>query len=500
MGKTRPEPAETETEPRQPGPPPKSNDRKPGRPPKDHPASENSHSFFQTLSRVDRDDWGTRINLYLYRTEPTIDRTRQGDPKYIMTYGEPINEDRILADHGSGRYKMILNFRKPGAERGDEIDTGYISLLNMNFPPRIPPGDWVDDPHNKKWAWAKKHFPPENNGAAIAADPFKALETVSRIRKEVADELRPAPSDSPEERMLMLATVLEKLSPKPSNPDEFMKNIGTLMAQLRPPEDKMSAFMLEQYSDLLKEVLKTRKEDTTERPNSLTVVKEVITGFKELVPQFRELIPGVAEGTTTRSRMTSWQEFAVAMSPTLSAVLAPLAAVLAQTLTRVGQNPAPGAAPPPLALPPPQGNAGAPGAGNPPPLMPFLNIIANPMMNYAREMAAPINADPVEAGEDFAAWVHEGFGANANYHEAIATARLMGPLGVIAAFRVTPYWNDRGTNGQAPSLSSLETQLYPFYNAFLNWTPRPDEDQEGDDDDEPLTIHTASEAPEAPAA
>src|ERR1039458_1891319 len=82
-------------------------------------------SFYQTMNKVAKADWGPRATIYLYRVEPVIDRTRSGDLKYIMTYAEPINEDRIMADCGSGRYKLILNFRKPGADQGDTVDTTY---------------------------------------------------------------------------------------------------------------------------------------------------------------------------------------------------------------------------------------------------------------------------------------------------------------------------------------------------------------------------------------
>ena len=491
MAKATQEPAES-TERDQPLP--KSNTRKPGRPGKNSP-TEDSHSFFETVGKVHRDDWGTRYFLYVYRLEPVIDRTRGGEPKYIMQYTEAVNEDRLLADHGSGRYKLILNFRKPGVDRGDEIDTGYVALLNMNYPPKIAPGEWVDDPRNKQWAWAKAAFPKDPGAAAagIANDPLKALEAVSRIRKDLADEMKPNAGDTPEQRMLLLATIVEKLAPRASSPDETMKNIASIMTALRPPEDKLSAFLLEQHSDLMKEFLKAKQE--SDRPNNgLGVVKEIVTGLRDLMPQVRELIPG-AEGHGTRSRLNGWQEFAVAMGPTVASVLGPISAVVAQMFAARMQNPPPGAPPPQLALPhAPLGN-GAPGPG----LMPFLNIIANPLINYAREMAEPDHRDPQEVGEDFAAWVYEGFGSNALYNDAIGAARMMGPVGLIAAFRATPYWTDRGPLGAAPSLAMLESQLFPFLSAFLAWTPRHDDEdiEDGDDDEQPLKIHTASESPAA---
>ena len=107
------------------------------------------------MAKVSKADWGARANIYLYRVEPMIDRTRSGENKFVNVYAEPVSEDRVMADYGSGRYKLILNFRKPGAETGDLIDSMYMDILNMKYPPKIPLGEWVDDPRNKKWAWAK---------------------------------------------------------------------------------------------------------------------------------------------------------------------------------------------------------------------------------------------------------------------------------------------------------------------------------------------------------
>jgi hypothetical protein len=455
---------------------PKSNDRPRGRPTPEQRAreAEDSHNFFQTINKVHQDEWGSRYNLYVYRVEPVIDKTRSGEPKYVMCYAEPINEDRILAEHGSGRYKLILNFRKAGNDRGQEVDKGYISLLNMSFPPRIAPGEWVDDPRNKAWAWAKKHFPPDNE-PGTSTDPLKTLELFNKIRRDTAEELKPG--ESPENRMLTLATVLEKLSPKPHNPDETMKNMASVLAQLRPPEDKLSTFLLEQHTVLMKEFLKA-KEAAPERPNAVTVIKELVSGARELIPQFRELVPGIVggDGAVSRSRLNGWQELTVALAPHVGPVLSLL----------VGKMLAPGQPGAPPALP------AAPGQPvNGTAMMPFLQMIANPMVNYAREMAPPDNFDPSQTGQDFASWVFEGFGSNPHYAEAIAAARLMGPVGLIAAFRNTPFWNDRGPTNQAPSLAMLEAQLTPFFSSFLSWVPATEEEEE--DSDAPLVLQTASE-------
>ena len=463
-----------EAEPRtgQDAPLPKSNKRQKGRPTtaQQEQAAAECQAFFQTLTKITRDEWGARYNVYVYRNEPITDRTRSGESKYIMQYAEPVDEDRLLADHGSGRYKLMLNFRKAGAERGEAVDIAYISLLNTNFPPKIPPGEWVDDNRNRQWAWAKKYFPAEQGNAAAAgqADPLKTLETFNKIRKDVVDEMRP--TETPAGQMLTLATILEKLRPV--------------------SEDKLTPLLFNQYCEMTREFIKSKSEERPNSTNGLEMIKEVVKGFRELVPQVQQLIPGAAEGHAARSRLNSWQEFTVALAPHFSTVFSPLVNLL---MARMG-GPAgqPGAQFPAPALAPGQAPP-ANGAAPPVTMMPFLQMLANPMLNYIREMAPPDNADPQHVGEDFAAWVYEGFGASPHYTEAITAVRLMGAVGLTNAFRGTPWWNDRGPTGQAPSLATLEPQLFGFFNAFLNWKPQPPEDEEEDD---VMELHTASEKAE----
>jgi hypothetical protein len=144
------------------------------------------------MRKIDKKDWGPRANIYLYRVEPVIDRTRTGNHKFIMTYAEPVNEDRIMADCGSGRYKLILNFRKPGAEQGDTVDTFYMDILNMKYPPKIPIGEWTDDPINKKWAWCKEKDNPQpvvQQQATI--DPLAAFGTFMDIQDRIQERTTP---------------------------------------------------------------------------------------------------------------------------------------------------------------------------------------------------------------------------------------------------------------------------------------------------------------------
>ena len=116
--------------------------------------------FFEGQKRIQSEDWGTRANVYLYRLEPITDRLKGGNSTvFVMKYDEPVDQDKILVDHGSGKYRAILTFRKPGENTGDQVDSAIFEMLNPNFPPKVPPGEWVNDSRNKKWAWAAPMLP-----------------------------------------------------------------------------------------------------------------------------------------------------------------------------------------------------------------------------------------------------------------------------------------------------------------------------------------------------
>lgn len=114
---------------------------------KEKNTAKDSSEFFKKVS-----NWQAGFSLYVYRLEPITTRL-PAEPKFAECYQEPVNEARILNDHGSGRYKMILR-----RIREDDY-IGYLGILNRNHPPKIPAGDWINDPRNERWDWSK---PPVN--------------------------------------------------------------------------------------------------------------------------------------------------------------------------------------------------------------------------------------------------------------------------------------------------------------------------------------------------
>jgi hypothetical protein len=454
--------------------------RGPGRPPAREQA-EASHNFFESCNRIDPEDWGTRCWVYLYRKEPIIDRS--GDWHYVDKYDEnPKSEDRILADHGSGKYRLMLNFTKPGAVRSATVDTVVTTLINVKFPPKVPPGEWVDDSRNRRWAWAKDSFPKEpQNGAGV----LETLKVFNDIRKGVQDEQKPEPPPSvpnPVSQVRETIQALKELAPQPAAPATENQTLQSIV-QLIMSQTKAQA---DQNTTLLTALLNQRSQPAPAPNTSFTDAISVISD--KLIPLVEKLKPSAEEAINTftkRSKMTGWMEMIQPAIPQVVDFFKPLGYALAQRLMTPLQGSANGQFP---AAPGPQGPGALPGAlpqpGAPSSpqvpgaiqgLPPVLNMIAVPMLTYMR-----LDSDPRELGRDFASWVHEGYSADPRFSQALALARASGANTVLIAFKGSPYWLDKGLNHDQPSLADMEPKFQVFIESFLRWQPsqEPEEDED----------------------
>lgn len=440
-----------------------------------------SVTFMQRVANIPAADWGTRAKITVYRLAPLMNALIGSEKRYIKIYTQPpVNEERIKQDCGSGRYRLYLNFKAP-AENEKELDSVEIDILDLNFPPRVPKGSWIDDPRNAEWAWAKEAYDKQNQPAQPQAQPQQpsvyeavndALDLAERLNGEKGDPVKATLETIKGVKDLFPA-------PPPSNQNEAM--LGML-----------STFMKEQLAASRAETQELRAELRSMRDtrtnnggeNGISVIKTVVDGLKDLVPSIKEIVPGLGD----RSKLGAWQELAVAVTPHVTQVVSPFANVFAQILMmkmQAAPQPTNGMAGVPNPVQPhnPAALPAAPQNGAAPLMMPFLQMLAMPMLNYVRPMGPPHNVDPTELGNDFGSWVFDGFGSNPQYEQAMTAARSMGPIGIIAAFRSTPIWGDKGPQGILPSLAELEAKLPAFFTAFLGWNPE-SADRESDDEPE----------------
>lgn len=443
--------AKSETETVLPPPRPKG---KPGRPKfgTESPMPAKARTFFERCREISTEDWGARANIHLYRLEPFTDRLRSGNVVYVMKYAEPIDEDRILADHGSGKYRALFTFRKGSSERGEEMDRIEFELLNVKFPPRIPKGEWVEDPRNKKWAWAKRFLLEDGTGEpapvpppAPAGDFLEAVRAVNEVRDSVKLEERSQPG------ALEMIRAVKELLPPPAAPAVENGMLNTVVQLMTKALDNAR----DEAKELRDEVRQMRSQPLAQNGTGIDKLKEALGAIKDFFPAVKDLFPALKEVTAgaQRSRMAGWQEFT---QPIISDILnSPVAQAVGQILilkmTQTGAAPATAGA----AADARPASAAAIAAG-PMTLPKFFDVIWPSLLRY-------LKAEWV--GSDFAEWVYDGYGCPYEGIDWLRSVKFTGVVNIVTSFKSSPYWPQIAT---APG---GEERFTEFVASFVSWEP-----------------------------
>ena len=187
-------------------------------------------AFFEMISKFTDADWEKHI-VYIYRLAPITDRLAGGTLKYLMKYGSRFDQDTIKADHGSGRYRLQLNQLGPKGS-SKTIRTQELDIEDMNFPAKVPDGEWMDDPRNKRWAWGRKK--PE---AQAPATDSTSLGKLTDLIGKLVENRQNGRQDSDEEKKLsgvlvdwaLKQTATEKNEGSAGKLAELVKAIKDLM-------------------------------------------------------------------------------------------------------------------------------------------------------------------------------------------------------------------------------------------------------------------------------
>lgn len=414
-------------------------------------------SFFQTMGRVQKEDWGPRASIYLYRLEPMIDRLRGGDKKYIMMYTEPLTEERIMVDHGSGRYKAVLNIRKAGAERGDEIDSHFFDIMNLKYPPKVPKGEWVDDPRNKKWAWAKEPDVPPAPPASGLAEFTGVFRAASELRKEIREEMKPEQPAQPAQATSVdpWAAAERILNMRSDNP-----MIAILMTRMDTMDKAAEASRLRE-ADLQKELREQMRVQPQAQPTvAPKTLMEQATELAEAAGKLKSIFGAASEtgaaGTIVRAARMGTLEFLSEVIPKIADSQI-LNAIAVRMLTSTP--------------PPTDGIAGPPAQPQPQPV-----AHPNPQVDFENFMRFAITPALVQAmadkdtGARFAEWVWDYYPNRLEQLQKFTHPRLpglMGPAAIIMAYKASSVWPTLAMNG--------EEAFALFVQEFCAWKPEGEE-------------------------
>jgi len=430
-------------------------------------------TLFDRVRQIPQADWGTRAFIYVYCLEPICDLKMGGEKKYLVKSKQPIyDEDAIMMDYGSGKYRLQLVYRKPAADKSDQIDACEIEIYNPKYPPKIPQSVWMNDPRNARWlALIPKEQPPKpDTPMGSITETFKVF---SDMRKDVREELKPATDAIAKVDPVASALSMAKdlLQMRADNP-----MVDVMKEELKAMREEIAAERAENrklQAEMRAPVAGAEKTDP---------IDSLLKAADKLEPLFSKFMPKVVDAgkEIVRGRRPGLGEVLMEQGlPILGDILKPWSNVLAARFLQAQNQPANGYASniAPQQPSPPSGQAAlaspvAPQA-TPPRLLQFL---AQPLvMGALQSHFVQFQKEPQgEAGLDFAYWI---FTSGAG-EQPLIDARALGTTQILAMFKASPAW---------PQMQPYEAKLTQFLDQVLSW--RKEQEQTGepvppDDDDE----------------
>lgn len=238
-----------------------------------------ARSNAEWLDSTTEDDWAHMI-AYVWRCEPVTDRKSGGGPTSIDKITRKFDYADIRKMHGSGRYRFDISYIPPNGGKQTRIKQFYETIFSMEHPPMLPMGDWVDDPRNKDWAWAKPALEAAErervlkaaaafNGAP-PAEPQSKTEELSELL-ELAEKLRGKDGNA------ALLVELIKMN-DPTKVLTLAKEIAAVQQPAPPREDAGTALLMK----FLIEELRDSRQRNLNAPDPLETTTKLITGAKEL--------------------------------------------------------------------------------------------------------------------------------------------------------------------------------------------------------------------------
>ena len=501
---------ESDREPKGPGGRPRGARNKP----KEEPA------FFDRLPGL---DWN-RHNVWLYRVEPKVDRGKTGDARYIQLFGEAFTPDTVMKDPtwgGSGVYKAILKY-SPAKGAQEDVDTHYFPIENRAYPPCVPLAQWIDDPVNKKWAWAKEMLEAKEGKASQNGVTSQGQQDVGKQVKEVLQEIRQgqvsptetfnsmmnahqtgvkqgmeiakqsAPPAGGGEVVELLKTLLPALLKTPAPVSEESPVVKVLTLQLESEREQRKADREQAKAD--REAADKRADAAEKRHTDLmtAMMQRKETSGLESVQQFAQIfsaVRGITDGGLVAPTDTSFSGVMMdGLRDALPDVLRSLAPGVGQMLSGIGTG-----APrlsvsretiSPVLPPVNQPQAGNPGAAPaqqqaaPPPFDPQFAPAYNCIF---MSQGAILNAMRTgKTGADFGDWLANGPG-----EMEIEKLKAAGVDNLVKfiAHGMPPLWAE---------LQPVELKFRQFLGELMAWEPV-------DDDEEDLPAVNPTEIMPGPA-
>jgi hypothetical protein len=314
---SEPEPQKPEAEPEP---------KRRGRPTKD-----GQPRLLNIIEQINQFESWDGIQAYIYRHEPISNKPGN---HMLKRYTRPFDEDDVMQDKGmgSGVYGIIVNRTDPQTRVRRMITSGEITIMNMEYPPRMPLAHWVDDPRNKEWDWAKVILereekektapppppPPPDNGAGQLVDILR--EELRNAREEARTARADQGKKNPEEESVMKTLVARAFEPPKTDP--VLAAILDKLASKASPLESLALQLLQ------KQLIDPPKPEAPAPAAPVPTAIEALTQQIELDKKIKENYGGESEGSKA-SRLSGTQELIRDLTTALAPSLAPVFQILA---------------------------------------------------------------------------------------------------------------------------------------------------------------------------
>ena len=422
-----------------------------------------ARTILQIIQDVPAEYWGAGIaSVKVYRLAPKIDRQATSEHKFIAEFTEPLDETRLLNEVGSGKYRLYLNYRNQAGGGTRETARGELDLMNPHYPPKIPAGEWLDDPKNKPWAWARPKEPPAQQAASSLGDVVEVIRATNEMRKEIREELTPAnPTPAPAAPPAQSAPSLDPwaaaekiLNMRSDNP-----MVTILQGQLDAlrhsldEERKERITLQEKMWEAKLAALEAKFQGQQTAPAKSFI--DQLTEFEAAKTKLQSLLGiGVDGAAAPRSRMSGTMEF---WKDLVTEVLnAPVLNGVGQMLLSRFMQGAPGAGP--------GVNPAQPGVAQ----SPAVNLIQWVQGTLMEPIVRFLNGN--SDGGDFADYVFEGWPDKLVPLQRMTHPQMPGQQGapvIIELFKHSDIWQTQ--------LAYRETQFRQFVQQFCEWRPEGEE-------------------------
>ena len=197
---------------------------------------------------------------------------------------------------GSGSYRFDLCYTSPDGKEKKRIRQAFETIIDMRYPPRVALGDWIDDPRNKQWEWAKPQLVAESaDRSRIAAEqvtgakPTNHLDEISQLA-DVLDKVR-GPKEENASVAIQLLKMFQDSQEKmlaSHDPKQQLELAAQLSALANPGKKDDSAMSL--LITMLMEDRKAAREEMRELRN--TPQQNPLESTMGIIKQVTELIGG----------------------------------------------------------------------------------------------------------------------------------------------------------------------------------------------------------------